>query len=272
MSTNKKALKELVKEEYSDIAIKHKAENKDSCCGDGATSTCCEDERLHSDYKDLKGYFREADLGLGCGIPTEGADIREGHVVLDLGSGAGNDCFVARSMTGAEGRVIGIDFSYEMTEKARQNARKLDYSNVEFYHADIENLPLNDDRVDVIISNCVLNLVPEKQAVFSEMIRILKPGGHFSVSDIVINGTLPRSLRENSQFYVGCIAGAQQEEEYLANIRSTGFNSVKVINRKLVQLSKSFFKNYLTAEEEEKGLQDNFSINSITVNGRKPVH
>src|SRR5699024_6705572 len=150
------------------------------------------------DYSEVEGYNPDADLGLGCGLPTEFAQIKEGDTVIDLGSGAGNDCFVARHETGPTGKVLGIDFAEPMIAKARKNAEKLEFNNVEFRYGDIEDVPVSDDLADVIVSNCVLNLVPDKQKVFSEIFRVLTPGGHFSISDIVLVGDLPETLREDA--------------------------------------------------------------------------
>ena len=188
-------LKELVKEKYGQIANQSIKENLASCCG--ATSSCCGDEAytiMADDYKDLEGYNPDADLGLGCGLPTEYAKMKEGDTVIDLGSGAGNDAFIARRVVGDKGKVIGVDFTEAMIERARANAEKLGLNNVEFRQGDIEKLPIGNDRADVIISNCVLNLVPNKQKVFAEILRVLKPGAHFSISDIVLEGELPGKL------------------------------------------------------------------------------
>src|SRR6187551_3580821 len=199
-------LKELVKQKYSEIALQDKETNESSCCGSG----CCSTEVyniMSDDYTTLEGYHPDADLGLGCGLPTQFAHIKEGDVVIDLGSGAGNDCFVARAETGETGKVLGIDFTPAMIEKARANAEKRGFHNVEFRQGDIEKMPVTSNTADVIVSNCVLNLVPNKAAVFAEMFRVLKPGGHFSISDIVLQGPLPDAFRQVAEFYAGCISG-----------------------------------------------------------------
>ena len=175
-------IKEMVREKYSEIAKQPKETNAVSCCG--ATSACCGDEVYNimaDDYTKLDGYVADADLGLGCGLPTEFAKIKEGDVVIDLGSGAGNDAFIARRLTGEKGKVIGIDFTEAMIARARENAEKLGYTNVEFRQGDIESMPVTANKADVIVSNCVLNLVPNKHKVISEIFRVLKPGGHFSL-------------------------------------------------------------------------------------------
>ena len=170
---------------------------------------------MMDDYSETSGYVEDADLGLGCGLPTQFAKIKKGDTVIDLGSGAGNDCFVARHETGSEGKVIGIDFTPIMIQKARNNAEKLGYNNVEFREGDIDAMPVSNDVADVIVSNCVLNLVPSKQKVIGEIFRVLKPGGHFSISDIVLVGNLPDALKEDAEMYAGCVAGAIQKTEYL---------------------------------------------------------
>lgn len=203
-------LKQIVKDQYSQIALQSKEQNESSCCG--STSACCGDVNTFSimadEYKSLKGYNPDADLGLGCGLPTQFAKIKKGDTVVDLGSGAGNDCFVARAETGETGRVIGIDMTPAMVEKAKANAAKLGFSNVEFHLAEIENMPLNDNTADVVVSNCVLNLVPNKVNAFREVYRILKPGGHFSISDIVLTGELPVQMKAAATMYAGCVSGA----------------------------------------------------------------
>ena len=172
--------------------------------------------------------FQEADLGLGCGLPTEYAGIEKGNVVIDLGSGAGNDVFVARALVGDEGKVIGIDFTNEMLIKANTNLQKLGFKNIEFKLGEIESMPLDDNFADVVVSNCVLNLVPDKQKAFNEINRILKPGAHFCVSDIVLKGQLPSELKKSAEMYAGCVAGAVQQELYLDIIKHAGFSNVEV--------------------------------------------
>src|SRR3990170_8520325 len=187
-------LKSIVKEKYSTIALQSKEANASSCCGASCGCSTIDAEIMAEDYSNVSGYQSDADLGLGCGLPTEFAQIKEGDTVIDLGSGAGNDAFVARSIVGEKGKVIGIDFTEKMIEKARINVEKLGFNNVEFRYGDIENIPVVDNTAHVVVSNCVLNLVPDKSKAFSETFRILKPGGHFSVSDIVLDGELPEAL------------------------------------------------------------------------------
>src|SRR6201996_4976181 len=212
--SNEQELKELVRQKYSEIALQDKEDNQASCCG----ATCCSTEVyniMSDDYTQLNGYNPDADLGLGCCLPTQFAKIKKGDVVIDLGSGAGNDAFIARAETGETGKVIGIDFTPAMIDKARINAEKLGFHNVEFRQGDIEKMPVTSNIADVIVSNCVLNLVPDKDAVIKEIYRVLKPGGHFSISDVVLIGELPDALRKDAEMYAGCVAGAIQKETYL---------------------------------------------------------
>ena len=266
MSTNQ-IIKDSVREQYSKIALQDKAVNAASCCGVGAPGTC---DIMADSYAHLKGYEPDADLGLGCGLPTEFARIQPGDVVLDLGSGAGNDCFVARSETGATGKVIGVDFTPAMIERARKNAEKLGYHNVEFRQGDIENLPLNDQTIDVVVSNCVLNLVPNKTRVFDEIRRVLRPGGHFSISDVVLKGELPSAIMESAEMYAGCVAGAVQMEDYLQTIRSVGFENLTVQKQKPIFIPDNILLEHLSAEELQSFLASGTGIFSITVYAEAP--
>src|SRR3954467_2786567 len=207
-------VKELVKQKYSEIALQDKETNAASCCGAGGCSTEVYNI-MTDDYTSLEGYNPDADLGLGCGLPTQFAKIKQGDVVIDLGSGAGNDAFIARHETGETGKVIGIDFTPAMIERARENAESRGFNNVEFRQGDIEKMPVTSNVADVIVSNCVLNLVPNKDAVLKEIYRVLKPGGHFSISDIVLIGNLPYKIREAAEMYAGCVSGAIQKQTYL---------------------------------------------------------
>ncbi|MBL8007443.1 MAG: arsenite methyltransferase [Ignavibacteria bacterium] len=261
-------IKKLVKEKYSEIALQSKETNETSCCGSG----CCSDETyniMNDEYADLKGYNPEADLGLGCGLPTQFAKIRKGDTVVDLGSGAGNDCFIAREETGEKGKVIGVDFTEAMIEKARANAEKLGYRNIEFISGEIEKLPLSSDFADVIVSNCVLNLVPDKEKAFNEIYRVLKPGGHFSISDIVLKGELPEKIREAGTMYAGCISGALQKEEYLRLIKEKAFRNITVQKEKAVIIPNDILLKYLSGEEIDSYKESGNGIYSITVYGEK---
>ncbi|MCW3466446.1 arsenite methyltransferase [Chitinophaga nivalis] len=262
-------IKESVRAQYGVIAQQDKATNAASCCGAGACST----EVYHlmsDDYSHLAGYNPDADLGLGCGLPTQFAKIRQGDTVIDLGSGAGNDCFVARQATGETGKVIGIDFTPEMIEKARANAAKLQFSNVTFREGDIEQMPVAGGTADVVVSNCVLNLVPGKQQVMQEIFRVLKPGGHFSISDIVLDGVLPDKIKAAAEMYAGCISGAIQKEAYLALIADTGFQQLTIQQEKTIHIPDDILLQYLTADEIIPFRQSGMGIYSITVYAEKP--
>ncbi|MBL7833203.1 MAG: arsenite methyltransferase [Cyclobacteriaceae bacterium] len=265
-------LKELVKEKYGQIALQSKDVNDSSCCG--ATSCCSTIDYtiMADDYTQLDGYVADADLGLGCGLPTEFARIKEGDTVVDLGSGAGNDAFVARSVTGEKGQVIGIDFTENMIAKAKLNAQKLGYTNVEFRQGDIENMPLAGGIADVVVSNCVLNLVPNKKQAFAETFRILKKGGHFSVSDIVLVGDLPEGLQKSAEMYAGCVAGAIQKDDYLNIIKEAGFSDITIQKEKRINLPDEILKEYLTVDQITEFKSGKTGIFSITVYAEKPVN
>ena len=262
--------KELVRQKYSEIALQDKMTNQSSCCGAG----CCSTEVYNimaDDYTQLEGYNPDADLGLGCGLPTQFAKIKKGDVVFDLGSGAGNDAFVARHETGAAGRVIGIDFTPAMIERARINAEKLGYNNVEFREGDIEKMPVTANVADVIVSNCVLNLVPNKNAVMKEMYRVLKPGGHFSISDIVLEGELPHEIQEAAEMYAGCVSGAIQKQVYLELIAANGFENITVLKDKPIVIPDDILSQYLSENQLAAFKQSGTGISSITVYAEKPM-
>ena len=262
-------LKQMVKEKYSEIALQSKETNQTSCCGSG----CCgptDAIPFAEDYSNLAGYAEGADLGLGCGLPTQFAQIKPGDTVIDLGSGAGNDSFVARAEAGVAGKVIGVDMTEAMIAKARLNADKLGYNNVEFRLGDIENLPVSDNQADVVVSNCVLNLVPDKKLAFSETFRVLKPGGHFSISDVVIKGELPESLQHEAEMYAGCVSGAIQKEEYLDIVKKTGFVNIQVQKEKLIRLPDETLLNYISEEELKAFKESATGVYSITVYAEKP--
>ncbi|MBS1593100.1 MAG: arsenite methyltransferase [Bacteroidetes bacterium] len=261
-------IKEAVKQKYAEIALQDKETNASSCCGAGGCSTEVYNIMSES-YDSLQGYHPDADLGLGCGLPTEYARIKKGDTVLDLGSGAGNDCFIAREETGAEGHVIGVDFTPAMLDKARANAAARGLTNVEFREGDIEHLPVENDSIDVIVSNCVLNLVPNKKAVFGEMMRVLRPGGHFSISDVVLSGELPEALRRDVEMYAGCISGAIQRETYLGSIVAAGFTNVTVQKQKAIHVPDDILTRYLTGEELASFRSGTTGIYSITVYAEK---
>lgn len=261
-------LKELVKEKYSEIALQSKEQNETSCCGSGCCSTV--DEAVFAeDYSSQQGYSKDADLGLGCGLPTAFARINEGDTVLDLGSGAGNDVFIARSYVGDTGKVIGLDMTDAMIEKANENNQKLGYDNVEFILGDIENIPLEGDSVKVVLSNCVLNLVPDKEKAFSEIYRVLKPDGHFSISDIVIKGELPEKIKKAGEMYAGCVSGAVDKDDYIGMIEAAGFKNIKIEKDKQIILPDSIVLEYLNDEEADILRSGKTGIFSITVYAEK---
>ena len=258
-------LKLIVQDKYSQIA-----QNNSSCCGDAG---CCDGEIDYSvfndDYSGQKGYNQDADLGLGCGLPTEFAGIKEGDHVLDLGSGAGNDCFVARTQTGDKGKVTGLDFTEEMVRKANENLQKTGFQNIEFVQGDIEDMPFSNASFDVVISNCVLNLVPDKKRAFSEICRVLKPGGHFSISDVVIVGRLPEGVQKDAEMYAGCVSGAIDKDEYIAIVEQQVFSGIKVQKEKKIVLSDELLLNHISPQELDEFKQSGSGIFSITLFAEK---
>ena len=263
-------LKTLVQEKYKKIANQEIAVNVASCCGAGDPSKEVYNI-MTDDYSDMKGYNADADLGLGCGLPTAFAKIQPGQTVLDLGSGAGNDVFVARHETGPTGKVIGVDFVPEMIQKARLNAEKMGFNNVEFRQGDIENMPVNDGSVDVVVSNCVLNLLPTKDRIFQEIFRVLRPGGHFSISDIVLVGDLPKALRESAEMYAGCVAGAIQKDTYLDLIRAAGFAELTLQKEKTIELPDDILAPYADRMDMDAFRSGRTGIYSITVFAKNRV-
>jgi arsenite methyltransferase len=262
-------LKMVVKEKYSQIANQSKNQNQSSCCG---SSGCCGDGTytvFSDDYTHLEEYHPDADLGLGCGIPTEFAKIKPVDTIIDLGSGAGNDCFVARTLTGETGKVIGIDMTEAMIEKARLNAVKLGFSNVEFRLGDIENMPVENDTSDVIISNCVLNLVPDKLKAFREIYRVMKPGSHLSVSDVMLRGELPRQIQRAAEMYAGCVSGAIQLEQYLRIMQDAGLKNIEVQKEKSITIPDEILLNHLNPVQLSAFKYSGVGIYSITVYAEK---
>jgi len=269
MNSNEE-IKEMVKQKYAEIALQSQDTNASSCCGSGGCSTEVYNI-MTDDYDHLEGYNPDADLKLGCGLPTEFAKIKKGDYVVDLGSGAGNDCFVARAEAGESGKVVGIDFTPEMIEKARNNADKLGFNNVEFRLGDIENIPLMSNVADVVVSNCVMNLVPNKPKAFAEVQRILKPTGHFSISDIVLVGDLPEKIKNAAEMYAGCVASAIQMEDYLKIIENSGFKNITLQKKKPIIVPDDILKNYLNEEEIQQYKDSTTRIYSITVYAEKVV-
>ncbi len=258
-------IKQLVKEKYGAIAQNNDCSSGDGCCGGTDYSM------VGDDYTQLQGYVAEADMSLGCGMPTEFANIQAGQTVLDLGSGAGNDVFVARALVGETGHVIGLDMTEAMIAKANRNKIKLGYENVEFHLGDIENMPIADDTVDVIISNCVLNLVPDKNKAFDEMYRVLKPGGHFCVSDIVLIGDLPAAMQQAAEMYVGCVAGAMQKSDYIRVIYEAGFTGVSLKKERRIDFSDEVMRKYIPDEIVTAYRASGAGIFSVTVYAVKPI-
>ena len=273
-------IKEIVRQKYGAIAEQPTRTGgpvgpaeANSCCG---PTSCCGPEVdanvpivMAQDYQELNGYMADADLGLGCGLPTQFAQIKPGDVVVDLGSGAGNDCFVARAETGETGRVIGLDMTPPMIDRARKNAKALGFTNVEFVYGDIEDMPLPENLADVVVSNCVMNLVPDKRKAFGETYRILKPGGHFSISDIVLKGELPEGLQRDAEMYVGCVSGAIQKEEYLQLVQEAGFTNITVQKERGISLPDDVLQNYLSTDEIADYRQEDKGIYSVTVYAEK---
>lgn len=261
-------IKNTVRQKYAEIAIA----TEGGCCG--PSSSCCGDSNgisftmIGDEYKNVEGYLADADLGLGCGLPTEYAAIKKGDTVVDLGSGAGNDVFIARSIVGDNGRVIGLDMTQEMIDKANINNNKLGFKNVEFKLGDIEDMPVESNIADVVVSNCVLNLVPDKVKAFSEIQRILKPGAHFCISDVVIKGELTEELKQSAELYAGCVAGALEQKEYLNIIKNTGFENIEIKKSKQIELPIELLSQYLSdkgIKEYEEKLKGIFSITVVGV-------
>ena len=262
-------IKQIVRERYASAAVA-----KTSCCG---PKTCGDTtgpdlglNMIGDAYRDVEGYLADADLGLGCGLPTQHAGMKAGDVVLDLGSGAGIDAFVARRIVGATGRVIGIDMTPEMLTRARENAAKLSYDNVEFRLGEIEVLPVEDAAIDVVVSNCVLNLVPNKARAFAEIFRVLRPDAHFCVSDIVATGELPEPIKNAAALYVGCVAGAIPVNGYLCLIEDAGFEGVEIAETKPIELPDDVLSRYVDQAEIAAFRQTGVGLQSITVLATKP--
>ena len=262
-------LKRVVQDKYGQIARQSLLHPQNSCCGG---SSCCdgfEISMIGDEYTLVEGYNPEADLGLGCGLPTQYAGIKEGDHVLDLGSGAGNDCFVARSIVGETGWVTGLDFTADMIDKARSNNNRMGYQNVEFIQGDIENMPLPGSRYDVVVSNCVLNLVPDKNRAFSEVMRVLKSDGHFCISDVVTKGQLPESLRKDAEMYAGCVAGAMGMQDYLLLIAQQGFENIVIHKQKVIEIPEQVLTAFLSKDEASEFKSGKKGIFSITISGQK---
>jgi arsenite methyltransferase len=261
----------LVRERYAAIASAGESCCAPALCGCGPEMAPDGLNTIGDAYAGVAGRLAEADLNLGCGVPTRHAALAPGETVLDLGSGAGNDAFIARHEVGPEGRVIGVDMTPEMIAKARANAAKLGYGNVAFREGQIERLPVDSGSVDVVISNCVLNLVPDKGRAFAETFRVLRPGGRFCVSDIVATGELPAAVREVAALYVGCVAGAMAETEYLALLETTGFEDVRVAEAKPIPLSDEALADHMSAADIAAFRASGVALKSVTVLGTRPL-
>lgn len=256
-------VKTIVREKYAEIA---RGEQIGCGCGCG----CGTDVSMIGDeYEGVDGYVADADLGLGCGIPTDVANLQPGQTVLDLGSGAGIDAFVARSIVGDSGRVIGLDMTPEMIAKARANADRMGYDNVEFVQGDIEKMPIESKSVDVVISNCVLNLVPDKELAFTEMHRVIRPGGHFCVSDVVVRGELPPAVKRSAELYAGCVAGAIPEEEYLDKLKAAGFSNIRILKEKAIDVPDDALPVDAGREELAAFRASGSALLSVTVYGER---
>ncbi len=275
---NDKKIKEFVKDGYAKIARKGGSccEPATSCCGDIDMASVISQKIGYSD-EELKSIPEGANLGLGCGNPIALASLKEGETVLDLGAGAGFDCFLAANQVGEKGKVIGIDMTPEMVEKARENAKKGNYTNVEFKLGEIEDLPVADESADIIISNCVINLSPDKRKVFEEAFRVIKPGGRIMVSDIVLLKELPDFIKESIDAYVSCVSGALLKEDYIAAIKNAGFQDVEIIDEA------SFPEDFINTDPIVESIKENFSVTpekikevarsvvSIKISGNKPI-
>lgn len=262
-------LKEIVREKYGQLA-----REGGSCCG---PTSCCGPSNggdpfvfINEDYTQREGYVQDADLGLGCGIPIDAADLHPGQTVVDLGSGAGNDVFVARRIVGETGKVIGVDMTPDMIRKARENAAKVGYANVEFRLGEIESLPVGGNSVDRVLSNCVLNLVPDKKSAFAEMHRILKPGGKFGVSDVVLEGDFPEELRHAAELYIGCVSGAMHKSAYLDSLKEIGFQDIRITKEKVLEVPEDLLAAYLNEEQRKSLAHSGVRVLSITLQGTKP--
>ena len=264
---NELKIKEIVKETYGKIASE--SNKKESCCSKNCCCTSPNNNLMAENYIGLDGYNPDADLGLGCGLPTKFAKIKKGDIVIDLGSGAGNDCFVARAEVGDTGKVIGIDFTPEMIEKAKINSKKRGFTNVEFIYGDIDKMPVESNFADVIVSNCVLNLVPNKKAVFEEIYRVLKPNGYFSISDIILNGELPDEIKSAVEMYAACVSGAISKELYLKNIEEAGFKNIIIQKEVKIELPEEFMETNFSEGTIKAYNENSDMIKSITVYAEK---
>jgi len=263
-------IRENVRKKYAEVVNK-----KGDCCA----PTCCDGDGQTVDnfsmigdaYEGAEGYVADADYNLGCGLPVEHADISVGDTVLDLGAGAGLDAFIARRVVGEKGQVIGVDMTAEMVAKARENAEKLSYDNVDFRLGEIEHMPVETDSIDVVVSNCVLNLVPDKQQAFAEIYRVLKPGAHFCISDIVASQVLPDWTAQVAALYAGCISGAIPKDDYLKLIAEQGFETVEIKTSRRIEIPEEVVAEAASQAQIADAKVKDLHVLSITVTGKKPL-
>lgn len=261
---NADEIKEVVKKKYGTIAVV-----QDGGCGCGCSSDTDSNIFMDEDYSQQEGYVPDANLNLGCGLPTAFAGLKPGQTVIDLGSGAGNDAFIAAHQVGPAGRVIGIDMTPQMLERAEENRRKIGLSNVEFRMGEIENLPLPDGVADVVMSNCVINLVPDKRKAFSEIYRVLKPSGYFVISDVVVEGEMSPAAKAAAELYSGCISGALKKDEYLRIITETGFRDLRLDKEREVPVPQEVLDRVLAEVPPSERTLGHARVLSITVRGAR---
>jgi SAM-dependent methyltransferase len=269
MKESKDQLRETVRHKYADIARNAASRRGPSCCSSAKSDNGY--SMIGDAYEGVGGYVAEADLGLGCGLPVEHAGLQPGQTVLDLGSGAGLDAFIARRIVGADGRVIGVDMTAEMIARARQNAQNSGFDNVEFRLGEIEHLPVLSDSIDAVISNCVLNLVPDKASAFAEIYRVLKPGGHFCISDIVSSRELPEWVKDIAEAYAGCVSGSIPRADYLEIISESGFDRIAVATERRIEVPAELLERSLTDQQRDEADRTDLHVLSITVTAFKPA-
>ncbi len=262
-------IRENVRKKYAEIVTKKGDCCEPTCCGE-AGETVDDFSMIGDAYDGAEGYVADADYNLGCGLPVEHADISKGDTVLDLGAGAGLDAFIARRVVGETGQVIGVDMTAEMVAKARENASKLSYDNVDFRLGEIEHMPVESDSVDVVVSNCVLNLVPDKEQAFTEIYRVLKPGAHFCISDIVSSQALPEWTQKIAALYAGCVSGAIPKTDYLKLISARGFNDIEIKTSRRIDIPQDVVAEAASRQQLAEVEASDLHVLSITVTGKKP--
>jgi SAM-dependent methyltransferase len=262
-------IKKTVQERFHH-ELTYKDDYMEEGCGCGSGCGCSSYADTAENYTELEGYHPHADLGLGCGLPTEFIDIREGDTVVDLGCGAGNDCFVARERTGLTGKVIGVDITESMIERARKNAEMAGYNNVEFRLGDVENLPVSDQTANAVICNCVLNLVPDKSIALLESYRVMKHHGHLSIAEIVVIGNMPQALKEDAEMYAGCLTGAMAKDDFLRLVEVSGFENVRTADMKPVELPDAMLRSHLSDDQHREYQKGMFGLFTITATADKP--